>query len=490
MSYNGLEEYESGGIEDASSFDETNGVALAGYLVYFILTLFLLRQVDKAGFFDNIVDRLAKSAEIQYLIQKHEIIARKKSVRGVGNFDMYHNDIDDSIHHMEEATVHFPEQGGDEGENFDAGFLYEISNPMNPHVYFNTRASLRPGCCSSRGCCCGYLSKSSYITDLIFFLLNNSQFLSMMGCMHDHPFSREERRLAYMLQQTLAFAIASVLTTMDFDTIDYEIDGIGEVTISDLQQKILLNVFIVSPFCLMIYNVIYLLFSCPCLKVHCAWRCFVWLKHFLENFSHHIARGICLLIGTLCIGWVSIFEADTSFSRLVTFALQVQVVSALLDLSRCLLVFFPICIEVTLCGCIPFILVGRWIRDMRLSKAARYGTKPPFKGTFLGISVTFCYCTYANANFTIGPAPPETPTTLQELVPTPNSNKLSIEIAASSPSRRKVSVSPVGLLLAPPTISADDAELQDADRSRLEVTILLLKLVRAVESSSMVDSAD
>ena len=65
MSYNGLEEYESGGIEDASSFDETNGVALAGYLVYFILTLFLLRQVDKAGFFDNIVDRLAKSAEIQ-----------------------------------------------------------------------------------------------------------------------------------------------------------------------------------------------------------------------------------------------------------------------------------------------------------------------------------------------------------------------------------------------------------------------------------------
>ena len=68
-SYNGLEKYtDSAGVDNIDIY--TNGLALGVYFIYFVFTLVVVRQVDKCGVFDELVDRLAKSAEIQYLIQK------------------------------------------------------------------------------------------------------------------------------------------------------------------------------------------------------------------------------------------------------------------------------------------------------------------------------------------------------------------------------------------------------------------------------------
>lgn len=492
-SYNGLEKYtDSAGVDNIDIY--TNGLALGVYLIYFVFTLVIIRQVDKCGVFDELVDRLAKSAEIQYLIQKHEMEARKmmeREARGARapapsvahsllESNEYHSDIDDSIHHMEEATARFPEQGGEEGENYDAGFLFELSNPIRPHVYFNTRANLGPSICRCcRSCCC----RSSWLTDFIFYILNNSQVLSMMGCCHDHPFSREERRMAYLLQQTLAFAISSVVTTMTFDTLEVEVQG-TIIPLSDYHQKVLLNVFVISPFILAIYKVIFLMFSCPCLKTHCGWRCLLMLKHLLENFSQQIARAVCFLVGSLCILWVSVFEPDTSFNRLVTFALQVQVVSAILDILRCLLAFFPVCIELTFCG-IPLINLGRWVKDMRISKAKRYGTKPPMNVTFLGISLTLCYWSFTKAKVAVAPAPPEPPMVRcaeeEGIFPRDSDNsakRKEVGIMASSPSSSVHRFS----FRRPTVITEEDARRLTDGKTRQEVTMLLLMLVRRVES--------
>jgi hypothetical protein len=490
MSYNGLEEYrDSAGVD--MSFDiYDNGLSLGVYVLYFVVTLFLVRQVDKCGIFDELVDRLAKSAEIQYLIQKHEVEARREMKRKALGGDASsrigaalfandeqdnHSDIDDSIHHMEEATARFPEQGGEEGENFDAGFLFELSNPMRPHVYFNTRANLRPWMCR----CCRSGCKSSWLTDLVFYLLNNSQLISMMGCCKDHPFSREERRLAYLLQQTLAFAIASVVTTMQFDTMTVELKGY-EVELNENRQKILLNVFVISPFILMIYNAIYLLFSCPCLKIHCGWRCLIWLRHFVETFSHHIARTVCFIVASLCILWVSVFEPDTSFSRLVTFALQVQVVSAVMDMLRCLLLFFPVCIRLSLCG-IPLINLGRWLGDMRASKTKRYGTKPPVHMAFMGISLTLCWWSFSTAKVAIAPAPTEPEDIAPSIVPSRSGALRSVHITGSSLPTHSQRFS---FARRPTIISKEDADRLADEKVQQEVHMLLLKVIRRVQSEA------
>ena len=92
---------------------------------------------------------------------------------------------------------------------YDQHFLKLL---LERHAYFNIRSDLRCSCC----CCCTCF-KTSFCPDMYFYFLNHSQLLGMVGALPEHPFTREQRRMAYMLQQSIAFCFASVLASVDFE---------------------------------------------------------------------------------------------------------------------------------------------------------------------------------------------------------------------------------------------------------------------------------
>ena len=148
-------------------------------------------------------------------------------------------------------------------------------------------------------------------------------------------------------------------------------------------QKTLINVVIISPFIMALYGFLVMLFSCPCTKFNFRWSIFKLLRDFIESSGDLVGTLVCIIVSLLCVAYVSLFDAEsetTIYSRLemlVNYALQVQVTSAVIDTLRCLLVFTPFYVDVKICCFVPILRLGDWVGQMRMSKSARYGTKPP-----------------------------------------------------------------------------------------------------------------
>ena len=429
-------------LDDISTVSEAEGYALAAYFIYFFGFSFCMRTIDKAALFDRTVHRLARSAETQYLIFQHELQARRKErertedVILLGwwgdivfeeNLDDHYPDFNDSGTHLEELEcdeVAYENSfrictkqpgisrkesvlasGYDESVEvrwkcctgylcrllcgckdprrraieYDQHFLMRL---LEKQAYFNIRSDLRCGCC----CCCTCF-KSSYCSDMYFYLLNHSQLLGMIAALPEHPFTREQRRMAYMLQQSIAFCFASVLASIDFQPYElrYYYGGQEAYLVLDSEvQKTLINVLIISPFIMALYSLLFMLFSCPCTKFNFRWPLFKRLRDFIEGSGDLVGTLVCIVVSLLCVAYVSLFDAASwttiSYARLemlVTYALQVQLSSAVIDSLRCLLVFTPFFVDIKICGIIPLLRMGDWVGQMRMSKSARYGTKPP-----------------------------------------------------------------------------------------------------------------
>jgi hypothetical protein len=502
----GVDSYSDGGI-DLTSLKERHAYALGVYLLYFIGSLIVLKIIDRRGWLDGLVTMMSRSAEIQYNIQKHELYARRAlrkkeldvpilfggDIVYEENDAMYHSDIDDSLHHMEEAE-RAPDSGAVDADEdvLDQGFQYELARPLAPHAYFNIRSDLRPCCCMC--CCC---CKSSWLTDLMFYLMNNHQVLSMIACVKGHPFSRAERRMAYMLQQSFAFAMAAVVSTMTFPDTEYGIMGIS-YTLNDADMKLIVNMCIISPFIIILYKVIFLLFSCPCLRISCTWRWLVCIKNCIEGGSELFAAAICTIVGLFSIAYVSVFsQYDPSYSRLINYALEVQAVSAFLDTVRCMMVFFPLYIEIKILWCIPILNIGRWVHDMRVSKAKRYGTKPPFKASYMGLNIKFALWTYRKQKIQIAPAPFEPAGVLElEGVMTP-SRKADVDADVDADVRGKTLepkrlsfLSPSGRLSflgSPEPLHPEEIAQIAEKQAKQDVMFVLLRMIRTVENRADVD---
>ena len=261
---------------------------------------------------------------------------------------------------------------------YDQHFLKLL---LERHAYFNIRSDLRCSCC----CCCTWF-QTSFCPDMYFYFLNHSQLLGMVGALPEHPFTRSNGEWRTCCNNQLPSASQVYLPVLISNLYELRYFYQGQeasVVLTSETQKNLINVVIISPFIMALYGFLVMLFSCPCTKFNFRWSIFKLLRDFIESSGDLVGTLVCIIVSLLCVAYVSLFDAEsetTIYSRLemlVNYALQVQVTSAVIDTLRCLLVFTPFYVDVKICCFVPILRLGDWVGQMRMSKSARYGTKPP-----------------------------------------------------------------------------------------------------------------
>lgn len=282
--------------------------------------------------------------------------------------------------------------GRGDREKYKDGFWNDI---MAGKAYYGiTSTTLKCGLC----CCCSSLaltagcSKSSFYNDFYFYMGNNHSVLSMWSACPGHPFSRSHRRLAYLLQQALAFSLSVVAASLDYTAYNYSVERRGvkvKYTISPEEQLMLVNMLLISPLVLVSYDSIYALLACPCLKKDCQSKVLRFFKQVLERGGSMLGSIICLIVGVLLLFIVSLWPHN-DFDVLYLYAVQVQAFSVALDTVKCLINFWPFfCFEVQIMAFTVF-RIGNWIAERRESKSEQFGTRRLMQYRFCFGWLKFC----------------------------------------------------------------------------------------------------
>jgi hypothetical protein len=309
--------------------------------------------------------------------------------------------------------------GRGDRERFNDGFWKNIMNGKS-YAGINS-AKLGCGLC---GCCatpglCGCCVTSSFYNDFYFYICNNNIVLSMFCACPGHPFSRSHRRLAYLLQQAVAFSLTVIAASINFSPYTYTVnksDVEVEYTVTPSQQRMGVNMFIISPFVLLAYDSIYALLACPCLKTDCQNNCLRFFKQLLERGGSMLGSVVSLLVGIVLLFVISMWP-HSEYDVLWLYAIQVQSFSIVLDFIMGLLNFWPFfyC-EIKLLGLLSVLKVGSWIGERRECKNKQFGSKPvrEFK-TCWGLIIISC--SWWNA--THGAIAPDSNLQILEEGPTP-----------------------------------------------------------------------
>lgn len=116
--------------------------------------------------------------------------------------------------------------------------------------------------------------------DYIFYVLNQNSLLSMFACVPEHPFSRYDRRLAFIVQHSVAFIFAILFKV-----------------IGDSTTTLILNIFVVIPIKMVVVTGFYAFVACPCLQgtEHGCLKCLFGCCENLGSFWAHIFVVISLV---------------------------------------------------------------------------------------------------------------------------------------------------------------------------------------------------
>lgn len=403
------------------SVDETTGILFAVYLAYFLAVPLFAFLLERYGVNDKVMLRLgeygnrrfAQFKKVQNQKSRTEMILSKEDSdesdveeeEGLGSAKLrppqYTRGGYTATAKVTPAPVPVPVRrtsrldkvksnnvsfisrvfGRNDRDRYLDGFWRSIMDGVSYAAITGNHS--RSSCCTL--CmCCGCCAKSSFYNDFYFYLSNNHQFISMFAACPGHPFSRNHRKLAYTLQQSIAFVLATIAASFAYAEKEFTLKNIftgknDTYRLTSANQSLLLNMFVISPFVLLTYTSIYALLACPCLKHDCTGCCLRFFKKILERGGSFLGSILCVVVSLVLLFIISMWPTDRKelYRGLVNYTVQVQLFSLALDTVGCLLVFWPFFyVEADLCGVVRILRVGGWIGERRQSRHLQFGSKP------------------------------------------------------------------------------------------------------------------
>lgn len=352
---------------DADSVTGTaNGVYYGVYIAYFLGIIVLSLMLDRLGLMDERVAELGNKAHkafMKYEIEKARGNAKKeaKARQASGLEDKSSGggccgggssavvpivDPEAELKKPHEIEVqgevpvvnHKPGCcrrfwcGWDGGEDeYNPLFIKKI---LSPAAYY--------GCVDDMVCCLCCTSGMS--ADFIFFLLNRHSLLSMFCASKQNSFSRNERRVAYYVQHSLAFMCAVLVESSGMDP----------------NTRIIFNVLVITPFTMFINTSYYYMLACPCLVREWKWDCCRRMADCLEVLGKVIAYPLSITSFFLLLVAAT---ATTDWAAVAKYAYQVHLTSMLSEVALASFLFrYNTYTEYKFCG-VKVFAFGTWFKE-------------------------------------------------------------------------------------------------------------------------------
>jgi hypothetical protein len=311
-----------------------------GYIFFFTIVTFL---IDKFKVFDKWVHQLSlKSQEnlYSYLLKARQIDIEVSKVKNEKHVESFEGECCDGL---------FGGKGRVSSEMKEYKVEYLSFLLDRPAYLASAPVDTPPTEGSFWNCCFLYTFRFApgLLSDMLLYNFNSHSLLSMFATTKGHPFSRAEKRSAFLCQTCMAL-------------------GFG-VLVSQLSptKKFLLNVFVVSPTMVSLKTVLYYLLACPCFRKYrerggCA-RCFV---AYVEGLGWILAVPIALLCIGFLLGMVVITAGNTnsSLNTIAAFAYSVHVISSLQETFMSVLLYLNgrHCFQFRFC-CTTVFTMGKYL---------------------------------------------------------------------------------------------------------------------------------
>ena len=186
--------------EDYSATSNSQGVYIGVYIAVFIGAFPLLYHViDVIGFFDGVVLRLGVKAEENFIKEEKKKAEKDDKLAESFVVDGIIPTADESDpDKADEDTIEYEKICGCEKNfcgkrfpihNFNKDFLKSL---ISGRCYYETYDGIRRDSC--------FFLPGNLYSDAMFFFFNSHSLFSMAGALQGNPFSRYERRMAFIVR--------------------------------------------------------------------------------------------------------------------------------------------------------------------------------------------------------------------------------------------------------------------------------------------------
>jgi len=204
------------------------------YFAVFFGSVLVSGFIDGMGVFNNLIYKKGINANAKCKKERiaYEKLKTEASGDGFASIDNYNQeDLNPKIIGTGYSGIYCCITGSQCIYEFDPYFHKEL---IKQRLYYN--------CANSSN------MYQALRSDYYFYILNENSLLGMFCCLPGHPFSRFERRLAFIVQHSVAF----ILTTL--------------VSKLDKTAAIIINIFLIIPLKAFINQSFYSIVACPCLQ--------------------------------------------------------------------------------------------------------------------------------------------------------------------------------------------------------------------------------
>jgi len=335
---------------------ENMGSYIGTYLAVLVIALpFISHVLDCFGVANGIVYRLGDKAHYNFMKQllvTREIDKHKHEDATFNQGEYAPNEAvvtsEEAAQIKKRATVHIESEKdccGNEKRccgqktqvhEYDPNFTLSL---LNQRTYYDTYNDVK-----TDSCCC---QPSSLYSDCLFYFLNNHSIVGMFAALKGHPFSRYERRMAFIVRHGLAFLICIAFSQLSLST----------------PLKVVLNTLVVTPLMAFVNQSYYILMACPCLQgehTSCLTNCFKCVEGGSFFFAH-----FCCLISIIWVIVAGVITYDNDhYATLGKYVYQVLAFGLGLEVILLYLSFFSstFCVEFKLFGYV-FYTISDWFSE-------------------------------------------------------------------------------------------------------------------------------
>eukprot|EP01033_Poteriospumella_lacustris_P013615 gene13615-9751_t len=191
-----------------------------------------------------------------------------------------------------------------------------------------------------------------FLSDFIYYMMNNHSFLSMFMAVRGHPFSRAARRLTYLSANSVTFFMAVLLT---------KLDPVAAQVVS---------VLVISPLVILVRKWMFSLLACPCHREvleredrNCAYWWYACLGGTGQLLAYFFVCAFVAILLPAAVLTVKT-ENDHAPQLIIAYAHSVTLASFGQEFIYALLVFWTgeACVTIKLCGS-PVLGYGGYFRD-------------------------------------------------------------------------------------------------------------------------------
>lgn len=153
------------------------------------------------------------------------------------------------------------------------------------------------------------------LSDYVFVVFNQHTFLSLFCASKRGRLARKERRHAFIVQHCLAFFMASALAG----------------SLDNAVERLVVNMFVIVPICLMVNTLYIFLLTCPCLIREWQWCCCQMIADCLSKAGRVVAFPFVMIAVCLLL-LAAAYTVGDNFSAVIKYAYQVHCLSIVQEL--------------------------------------------------------------------------------------------------------------------------------------------------------------